>query len=187
MPGPIGPSRMTVGGTTSQPDARDTTYAATSRPASDPVGKSHSGRSPAIGLYTHAISVPVSGSPFPPFPLFAPCPLREPRTGVLIVQYKVAFDASTRRPSTCSGPWVSRSRTASSRSVPGAAPSSMAEAMAVLPRADVPVGIQRQPAQRAGRAPRGHDLGRPLGEGPRDARGDPDPQHPRPVGRHLIR
>ncbi len=50
MPGPNGPSRSTVGGTTSQPVASDTAYAATSRPASVPSGKSHSGRSPATGL-----------------------------------------------------------------------------------------------------------------------------------------
>ena len=50
MPGPNGPSRITVGGTMFQPAARETTYAATSRPARVPVGKSHSGRSPATGL-----------------------------------------------------------------------------------------------------------------------------------------
>ncbi len=50
MPGPNGPSRMTVGGTTSQPVAWLTRYAPTSRPASVPSGKSHSGRSPATGL-----------------------------------------------------------------------------------------------------------------------------------------
>ena len=50
MPGPNGPSRRTVGGTTPQPVASDTAYAATSRPASVPSGKSHSGRSPATGL-----------------------------------------------------------------------------------------------------------------------------------------
>ena len=37
MPGPNGPSRYTVGGTRSQPAARDTAYAATSRPASVPM------------------------------------------------------------------------------------------------------------------------------------------------------
>src|ERR1700754_980552 len=36
----------------SHPDAADTKYAARSRPASVPSGKSHSGASPAIGLYT---------------------------------------------------------------------------------------------------------------------------------------
>src|ERR1700759_4101126 len=35
-----------------QPDPPDTRYAASSRPASVPSGKSHSGDSPAIGLYT---------------------------------------------------------------------------------------------------------------------------------------
>ena len=50
MPGPNGPSRSTVGGTTPQPVAADDRYAATSRPASVPSGKSHSGRSPAHRL-----------------------------------------------------------------------------------------------------------------------------------------
>ncbi len=50
MPGPNGPSRSTVGGTISQPVAADTAYAATSRNASVPSGKSHSGRSPRTGL-----------------------------------------------------------------------------------------------------------------------------------------
>ena len=59
MPGPNGPSsRYTVGGTRCQPAAWDTAYAATSRPARVPSGKSHSGRSPATGLYTQAASVP---------------------------------------------------------------------------------------------------------------------------------
>ena len=50
MPGPNGPSRSTVGGTTPHPLASETANAATSRPASVPSGKSHSGRSPATGL-----------------------------------------------------------------------------------------------------------------------------------------
>ena len=50
MPGPNGPSRQTVGGTIGQPRLSDTTKAATSRWLSVPVGKSHSGRSPARGL-----------------------------------------------------------------------------------------------------------------------------------------
>ena len=104
---------MTVGGTTSQPAARDTAYAATSRLASVPVGKSHSGRSPATGLYTHAVSVTE------PRPFGAFLALLEPRPPVLIVQYMVALDASTSRPSISSGPCVSRSRTACSPSVPG--------------------------------------------------------------------
>ncbi len=90
MPGPNGPSRYTVGGTRFQPAARDTAYAATSRPASVPCGKSHSGRSPATGLYTQAASVP---------------PHR-------IVQYSVALDATTSRPSTSRSPWASSSRAA---------------------------------------------------------------------------
>src|SRR5205085_10015099 len=75
---PAGPSpRRTVGGTTCQPSASETAYAATSRPASVPSGKSHSGRSPATGLYTHA----------------AVWPRR------LTVQYMVALEAATSRPS----------------------------------------------------------------------------------------
>ena len=50
MPGPCGPSRSQVGGTTSQPSASETRYAATSRSARVPTGKSQSGRSPEIGL-----------------------------------------------------------------------------------------------------------------------------------------
>ena len=50
IPGPCGPSRSQVGGTTSQPSASETRRAATSRSASVPTGKSHSGRSPEIGL-----------------------------------------------------------------------------------------------------------------------------------------
>ena len=50
MPRPCGPSRRNVWGTTSQPSASDTVYAATSRWARVPSGKSQSGRSPATGL-----------------------------------------------------------------------------------------------------------------------------------------
>lgn len=50
MPGPYGPSRSTVGGISSQPRAAHTSYAATSRWASVPSGKSQSGCSPATGL-----------------------------------------------------------------------------------------------------------------------------------------
>ena len=50
MPGPYGPSRITVGGTIPKPPASDTSRADTSRPARLPSGKSHSGRSPATGL-----------------------------------------------------------------------------------------------------------------------------------------
>ena len=50
MPGPNGPSRSTVGGTTRQPVASETRKAEISRPARVPSGKSQSGRSPATGL-----------------------------------------------------------------------------------------------------------------------------------------
>src|SRR5215471_8064771 len=80
---------------------------------------------------------------------------------VVTVQYKVALDASTSRPSISSGPWVSRSSMAcspSSVSGPALFGSNMADAVTVLPRADMPIGLQRQAAQRAGRAARGDDL-----------------------------
>src|SRR5438093_1294208 len=82
MPGPNGPSRSTVGGTMSQPMAQSRTYAATSRNAKVPSGKSHSGRSPAIGLCTQAAVMPSS----------------------VTVQYNVALDASYNLPSTDSSP-----------------------------------------------------------------------------------
>lgn len=50
MPSPYGPSLSTVGGTRPQPVASDISYAATSRRASVPSGKSHRGCSPATGL-----------------------------------------------------------------------------------------------------------------------------------------
>ncbi len=63
MPGPSGPSRYTVGGTMRQPVAADTWYAATSRSASVPSGKSHSARSPATGLYTQPACRPSAQTP----------------------------------------------------------------------------------------------------------------------------
>lgn len=50
MPSPYGPSLSTVGGTSPHPIASEISYAATSRWASVPSGKSHSGCSPATGL-----------------------------------------------------------------------------------------------------------------------------------------
>ncbi|SKZ06141.1 Uncharacterised protein [Mycobacteroides abscessus subsp. abscessus] len=50
IPGPSGPSRITVVGIVCQPSASEIRYDATSRPASVPSGKSHSGTSPRIGL-----------------------------------------------------------------------------------------------------------------------------------------
>src|SRR5262249_14091547 len=188
MPGPNGPSRITVGGTRCQPAARDTEYAATSRPASVPRGKSHSGRSPATGLYTQAAVSPRS------------------RT----VQYKVAFEAATRRPSTFRLPSDSRSSAGWSSHGPvgggevkGTAPgrrflrggrgagrspgsSGITHPVPVLPRADVPLGVQRQPAQRARRAALPDDLDRALGERPRRPGGQPHPQHPGTVLRPLL-
>src|SRR5487761_700648 len=195
MPGPNGPSRSTVGGTTSQPAARDTAYAATSRPASVPVGKSHSGRSPATGLYTHAACSPSS------------------RT----VQYKVAFDAVTSLPSTSSVPLVSRSIARSSpmpplpcagRASSGLPPrclpsvrlrppavrplgapvdgSVMTRPVPVLPRADVARLVERQPAEGARRPALRHDPHGALGERSGCLRREPHPQHARPVHRNVI-
>src|ERR1700732_4937474 len=150
MPGPNGPSRNMVGGTRFQPAARDTAYAATSRPASEPTAKSHSGRSPATGLYTHAASWPSR------------------RT----VQYIVAFEATTSLPSTSRRPRLSNSSAAALSSgcarcpvgraafaalgglgrcarLPGDA-SGIGDPVTVLPWADVPFRVQREPAQRAG-------------------------------------
>src|SRR6185312_206711 len=192
MPGPNGPSRYTVGGTRSQPAAWDTAYAATSRPASVPCGKSHSGRSPAMGLYTQAAET-------------------VPRW---IVQYSVALEATTSRPSTSSSPSLSSVRAAASS--PGGWPcagwpwagwpwadwpgagwprerdsrragglSAIGGPVAVLPWADMPLGVQRQPAQRARRPALADDAQRALGERARRCGGDAHPQHPWPVFRDL--
>ena len=59
-------------------------------------GKSHSGRSPATGLYTHAAVFPSSST----------------------VQYKVAFEAATSRPSTVRSPVASSSSAGSSSQGP---------------------------------------------------------------------
>src|ERR1700691_2020041 len=150
MPGPNGPSLCTVGGTTSQPEAFETRYADTSRPASVPCGKSQSGRSPATGLYTQAAS----------------------RSPSLTMQYRVAFDASASRPATLSWPALSSS-IASSSLITGSSArlrggrrlgrsgdrSVAANPVSVLARADVAGSVQRQSAER----------GPPAGG--RDARG----------------
>src|SRR6516164_4130161 len=108
---------------------------------------------------------------------------------MLIVQYSVAFDASTRRPSTSSFPWVSRSSVACSPgSVSGSEGfgSSMADAVTVLSRADVSVGVQGQAAQRAGRPARRDDPGGALGERARNARRDAHPQDSGTVGGNVL-
>src|SRR4029453_10478246 len=87
IPSPNGPSRSSVGGTSDQPSASETRYAAYSRWASVPSGKSHSGRSPATGLYTTVALRPSS----------------------LTVPWKVAFDAVNSRPVRSSSPDRSRS------------------------------------------------------------------------------
>src|SRR6478672_5245544 len=156
MPGPNGPSRSTVGGTTLQPVASDTAKAATSRPARVPPGKSHRGRSPATGLYTHR-------------PDIVPCP---------ISQKSVALDASTSRPSTTISPCRrSSSAEPTSRSLTG--PGSAA--VAVGARAHVPAGIERATAERARRPPGGHHCLGPGDEGAGRGPGEPDAQQRRAV------
>src|SRR5215472_10527294 len=95
-----------------------------------------------------------------------------------------------RRPSTSSAPRSSNSSAERSPSgismSPAVAWSGMADPMAVLPRADVPGGVQRQPAQRARRPSGGDKLERALRERPGGPRGDPHPQHGGPVRRDLV-
>src|SRR3984885_8131723 len=113
-----------------------------------------------------------------------------------MVQYSVAFEATTSRPSTSRVPLASRSSapvfSLSARPEAGwlasgrRAGSRIADPVAVLPRADVPVGVERQPAQRAGRPALADQPQRPLGERPGRAGRDPDPQHSRPVLGYLV-
>src|SRR5689334_23508012 len=131
----------------------------------------------------------LGGLPVPPDPPGPPFRRGRPVPGGRIVQYSVALDASTSRPSISSFPLASRSRVACSPSSSSGADrfgSSMADAVTVLPRADVPVGIQRQSAQRARRPARRHDLGRALGEGAGGARRDPYPQHPGAISGQVL-
>src|SRR5579859_3421278 len=107
-----------------------------------------------------------------------------------MVQYSVALEAATKRPSTFRLPSDSSSSAARSSSGPDAGgywkvtalprrrerdgrvaglssgSSGITHPVAVLARADVPLGVQRQPAQRARRAALAHDLDRAFGEGP---------------------
>src|SRR5665213_129636 len=161
-PGPSGPSRITVGGTTSHPVASDTRYAPTSRPASVPSGKSHSGRSPATGLYTQVSET-------------APC---------VTTAYSVVFEASTSRPSMARSPSVKtvrtsaalRSKLCSVTTVPSV------RVVAVGACADVALGIQRLPAELARWPPRSNDRERTLRERARYAAGDAHPQQVRTFG-----
>src|SRR4051812_41427372 len=166
---------MTVGGTRPQPVARETTYVATSRPASVPSGKSHSGRSPATGLWTHMAETPSR----------------------VTTQNRVALLASTSWPWTSSSPWVSSRRASSSdssgcRGSPKLAAGSLPPvtdpvspsdppAVAVGPGADVPLGVEGLPTEGARRTP-GLDNGHgSLDECAGDRPGDPDAQDVRTV------
>src|SRR3974390_1198990 len=107
-----------------------------------------------------------------------------------MLQYSVALDASTRRPSTSRVPPASTSSAASSSSGADPSPargtaaglrdrparawrcprlpeagSAIGGPVTVLPWADVALRIQRQPAQRAGRPPLGDHLEGPPREG----------------------
>src|SRR3984957_9756423 len=133
---------MIVDGAMFQPNCADTRYAPSSRPASVPSGKSHSGCSPATGLYTQ-------------------CTLQPPSVDS---HRKVALLAERMRPRTVSSP---RRRTSRS-SVLGVIvrPEQRAAPVAVGPRTDVSIGVQRFIAQRARRAARGNDAVGTAGELP---------------------
>src|ERR1700757_5183748 len=110
-----------------QPSCVDTRYAASSRPARVPSGKSHSGASPEIGLYTQ-------------------CTLDSPSVDS---QRKVALLAERMRPRTVSSP----SRNTSRSSLLGVIvrPEQRAALVAVGTRADVALRVQRFVAERAWR------------------------------------
>src|SRR5947207_3056121 len=88
IPSPKGPSRRTVGGTMRHPIASETTWAATSRYASVPSGKSSRRRSPSTGLYPH-IAVK-SGSGYGP--------------RAVTEQYRALFEDATNRPTIATSP-----------------------------------------------------------------------------------
>src|ERR1700761_2321224 len=131
---------MMVYGTMFQPNCTDTRYAPSSRPASVPSGKSHSGCSPATGLYTQ-------------------CTLR---SSSVDSHRKVALLAERMRPRTVSSPRRRTSRSSVLGVIVG--PEQRAAPVAVRPRTDVSLGVQRFIAQRARRAARGNDAVGPGGE-----------------------
>src|ERR1700682_3938290 len=126
---------MMVYGTMFQPSSVDTRYAASSRPASVPSGKSHSGCSPAIGLYTQWA-------------------WRSPR---FASQRNVALLAERMRPMTVSSP--RRNTSQSSRPPSGIGVivglGQGAPPVAVGAHADVALRIQGLGAHRGGGAGRG--------------------------------
>ena len=159
-----GPSRSTVGGTTSQPVASDTAYAATSRPASVPSGKSHSGRSPRDRLVDAG---------------------RRRRRRGSISQNSVALDASTSRPSTLE---IAPRRAA--RGLVGRADGSTGRCHGTrgvsggsrwpAGRCD-PAGSSGWPQNGHGGRPAATTAMRPLDEGARQRAGEPHPQQRRAV------
>src|SRR4051812_1199584 len=106
-----------------------------------------------------------------------------------MVPTRVTFDASSIRAATSMTPSTSSVRASASSAggrtslgTPGSRASLMAgadrrsAAVAVLPWADVAGGVQRQRAQRAGRAAGGHDPAGARDERPGRPRGDGHPQ-----------
>src|ERR1700739_2615073 len=149
MPGPDGPWRMMVYGTMFQPSCVDTRYAASSRPARVPSGKSHSGASPEIGLYTQ-------------------CTLDSPSVDS---HKKVALLAERMRPRTVSSPSRNTSRSSCSLFFGVIVrPEQRAALIAVRARTDVALRVQRFVAQRARRTSRRDDAVGTSGELPRRLR-----------------
>src|SRR6476469_5262753 len=118
---------MMVYGTMSQSNADDTMYAASSRPASVPSGKSHSGASPATGLYTQ-------------------CTVRSSRCAS---QRNVALLAERMRPMTVSSPRRNASQSLRVGFIVGL---EQAPPIAVGAHADVALRVEGFVAQRAWRA-----------------------------------
>src|SRR4051794_18312175 len=133
---------MMVCGTMFHLKACDTRYAPTSRPASVPSGKSHSGASPAIGLYTQCVG----------------CPRHEAS------QRNVALLAERMRPMTVRSPrlraWICSRLGVIGRTVNRTAP------IAVGAHADVAGGIEGFVAKGARRAAGRDDPVGPIGELP---------------------
>src|SRR6201996_2482913 len=123
-----------------QPRRFEIRYAASSRPASVPSGKSHSGCSPEMGLYTQCTVWSSS----------------------VASHRKVALLAERMRPRTVSSPLRRTSRS----SVLGVIvrPEQRAAPVAVGSRADVALGVQWFIAERARRTARGNDGIGPGGE-----------------------
>src|SRR3954468_2264644 len=90
-------------------------------------------------------------------------------------QYKVALDASTRRPSTSMTP------SRNSRKAVEVSIACCSDTMPVLSRAHMTGRVEGQPAERARWATSGDNALGALDEGPRLVRGNPYAQHVGPV------